>query len=351
MKKPLKQNILNQKKAEIFLKNKEKAFTLEHFVNGIKTNNTAILSKAITLVESNKEDDKKLATALLNHIQHLTGKSIRLGISGVPGVGKSTFIEALGKHILDDGLKLGVLTIDPSSKISKGSILGDKTRMEGLVNMPNVFIRPSPSSGNLGGVARATHETILLLEAAGYNVIIIETVGVGQSETTVKNLVDFFLLLTLPGSGDELQGIKRGIMEIADAIAVNKAEEETTQKSGLLAKKQLENALHFFPLSTNGWQPKVFTCSALHNININEIWQNINQGINHYKKTGFFEQNRISQNIGWMHETLKNLLENYWFSNPQVTTLMHKLQTQLTENKISPYDAAQTLFEKIVNRT
>ncbi len=313
------------------------------YVEGIKSGNRTILSQAITLVESSKPEYRELGLEVLEELMPLTGNSVRIGITGVPGVGKSTFIEALGSKILEDGEKLAVLAVDPTSSRSKGSILGDKTRMASLAVHDDAFIRPSPTSGKLGGVARKSRETMLLCEAAGFRKIFIETVGVGQSETTVHSMVDFFLLLMLPGAGDELQGIKRGVMEMADLIAINKAE-ESNQKLAEKAKREYENALSLFPPSPSGWQPPVLTCSALTKKGISEIWSQIENYINHSKENKYFEKRRKEQAQYWMHETIESQLKTEFLNNPSVKKNISEIEKQVTEGKISSFRAAERLL-------
>ncbi len=315
----------------------------EEYVEGIKSGNRTILSQAITLVESSKQEYRELGLEVLEELMPLTGNSVRIGITGVPGVGKSTFIEALGGKILDKGEKLAVLAVDPTSSRSKGSILGDKTRMASLAVHDDAFIRPSPTSGNLGGVARKSRETMLLCEAAGFKTIFIETVGVGQSETTVHSMVDFFLLLMLPGAGDELQGIKRGVMEMADLIAINKAE-EPNQKLAEKAKREYENALSLFPPSPSGWQPPVFTCSALTKKGIFEIWSQIENYIRHTKENKYFEKRRKEQAKHWMYETIESQLKTEFLNNPSVKKKLTEIEKQVIEGKISSFRAAEKLL-------
>ena len=273
---------------------------------------------------------------------------MRIGITGVPGVGKSSFIENLGKHVSDQGRKLAVLAIDPSSERTGGSILGDKTRMETLVNNPNCFIRPSPSAGSLGGVARKTRESIVLCEAAGYNTIFIETVGVGQSETAVHSMVDFFLLLMLGGAGDELQGIKRGIMEMADAIAITKADGDNIQRANI-AKTEYKNALHLFPAQETGWYPKVLTCSSYKNTGIEDIWETI---INHsdvLNRNHFFEKNRTDQARYWMYETINESLQKNFYNDPGIKSLIVDLEKKVLYKNLSSFEAARILLDKYYN--
>jgi LAO/AO transport system kinase len=273
-----------------------------------------------------------------------SSKSIRIGITGVPGAGKSTFIEAFGLHITGEGRKLAVLTIDPSSEQTKGSILGDKTRMEKLSVHPNAFIRPSPTTGALGGVARKTRETIILCEAAGFDTILIETVGVGQSETAVHSMVDFFLLLMLAGSGDELQGIKRGIMEMADMIAITKAD-GANKIPAENARVSFENALHLFPKKTSGWYPRVHTCSALENTGIRELWEIIMEYSDFSRKSGYFETFRKEQAVVRMHNTILEYLNNSFYSCRDVSSLVPEIEQQLYEGTITSYKAAIKLLD------
>jgi len=294
--------------------------SLEEYTNGILNGDINILSRAITLIESKLPDDNLIAQEIIEKCLPYSGNSIRIGITGVPGVGKSTFIEALGLQIVNNH-KLAVLAVDPSSDRSGGSILGDKTRMEKLSASRNAFIRPSPSAGSLGGVARKTRETIILCEAAGYDVIFIETVGVGQSETAVHSMVDFFLLLMLAGAGDELQGIKRGIMEMADAIAITKADSSNIQKAEF-AKVQYQNALHLFPPQKSGWTPKVLTCSALEGTGISEIWNLIQSYLKLVKTNNYFNENRRRQDMYWFYQTLENGLKDKFLMTPKLNTIL-----------------------------
>lgn len=311
---------------------------------GVLSNNTSILGKAITLVESERREHQKLANTLLEKCITHRADSIRIGVTGVPGVGKSTFIEAFGKLFINDGEKLAVLTVDPSSSMTKGSILGDKTRMEALSKNPNAFIRPSASGGSLGGVARKTQETIILLEAAGYDTIIIETVGVGQSETAVREMVDFFLLLKLPGAGDELQGIKRGVMEMADAIAINKADGDNI-KSAELAATEFKRALHLFAPKASGWTPEVFTCSALKNKGLKEILSCIKNYVAQTRESGFFERARQHQNKNWFKRHLENSLLKDFHENPEISNSLEQLENQVVKGEITPFMAAERLLK------
>jgi len=318
---------------------------LAYYIDGITQGNITPLSQAITIVESTLPAHYDLAQQIIEHCLPLSGNSIRIGITGVPGVGKSTFIEAIGQHITTSKKKLAVLAVDPSSERSKGSILGDKTRMEELSSNPLCFIRPSPSGGNLGGVARKTRETIILCEAAGYEVILIETVGVGQSETTVKAMVDFFLLLMLAGAGDELQGIKRGIMEMADMIVINKADGDNIIKAQL-AKTEYTNALHLFPPTDSAWKPIVNTCSSISKNGINEIWEIILNYKQFTQHNNFFWQNRNAQLKNCITEAInQTILNNFYYNNSNVAELLEKYKKMVVNGKISPYIAAQKIIE------
>ncbi len=325
--------------------NSKKKISLKDYLEGIKSCKTAILSKAITLIESSKTEHQNLAEQIIEACLPHAGNSIRIGITGVPGVGKSTFIEALGNYLIEKHQKkVAVLAIDPSSKKSGGSILGDKTRMNKLAANQNAFIRPSPSSGTLGGVANSTRETIVLCEAAGYDIILIETVGVGQSEIEVKSMVDFFLLLMLAGAGDELQGIKRGIMEIADAVVVNKADGNNLQ----IAKKAIQeykNALHLFPPNNNEWIPKVDYCSAIENIRINKVWDIIESFYNLTVSNGSFKANRKQQAKHWLEKNISNMLHEIFYSDESVKELITKMENEVTNGNLSPFQAAKQLLE------
>jgi LAO/AO transport system kinase len=319
--------------------------TLEEYVAGIISKNRTILSKAITLIESSLPEHQELAQKIIEKCLPYSGKSLRIGITGVPGVGKSSFIESMGMHVTSLGHKLAVLAIDPSSERSGGSILGDKTRMEQLSAHPDAFIRPSPSAGSLGGVARKTREAIYLCEAAGFDVIFIETVGVGQSETAVHSMVDFFLLLMLAGAGDELQGIKRGIMEMADAIAITKADGSNIDKASR-AKAEYQSALHLFPAGDAGWTPKVLTCSAHNNIGIPEIWNTVADYKNTTLLNSFFEYNRIEQAKYWMHQTIQEGLKNNFYENKHIKTTIKDIESDVLGEKISSFEAARLLLNK-----
>lgn len=313
------------------------------YVDGVRDGNRTILSQAITLIESSREDYRRMGEEILEECLSDTGKSVRIGITGVPGVGKSTFIEALGKHLLKNGRKLAVLTIDPSSSRSKGSILGDKTRMPWLSAHEHAYIRPSPTGGTLGGVARKTREAILLCEAAGFDTIFVETVGVGQSETTVQSMVDFFLLLMLAGAGDELQGIKRGIMEMADLIAINKADQTNVDKANQ-ARQEFKNALSLFPAHESGWEPPVLTCSALEEKGLKELWLEVQKYFALTKENGYFEANRKDQAVYWMHESIQYQLRDRFLSHPKVQKELPVKEKEVEEGKISSFKAAAELL-------
>lgn len=323
---------------------KKKNLSIEDYVQGILNKDRTILSKAITLVESSLYEHQEKAQQIIERCLPYAGKSVRLGITGVPGVGKSTTIDVLGKNLTNSGHKVAVLAIDPSSQRSKGSILGDKTRMEELSTDQNAFIRPSPSAGSLGGVARKTREIIILCEAAGFDVVIVETVGVGQSETVAHSMVDFFLLLQLANAGDELQGIKRGIMEMADAISINKAEGENKQKAEIAAG-QYRNALHLFPMSESGWTPPVFTSSAYSKEGIDKIWETVNDYVILTKSNGYFYKKRNEQNLKILSEAIDSHLKENFYTNPKVKERITKLQQDILDNKISAYVAAGELID------
>lgn len=334
---------INPKSLEEF-RGKNRKLSLQEYVNGITEGNRTVLSRAITMIESTKPEHREMAQEIIEACLPKTGNSIRIGITGVPGVGKSTFIESLGTFLTGKGHKLAVLAIDPSSTRTKGSILGDKTRMESLANNPGAFIRPSPTAGSLGGVARKTRETIYLCEAAGYDTIFIETVGVGQSETAVHSMVDFFLLLMLAGAGDELQGIKRGIMEMADAIAINKTD-SSNQKQVQQAVREYKNALHLYPPTESGWAPKVTTCSALENRGIEEIWEMIEEYVASVKGNGYFTSNRNRQSRHWMYETINNRLKDSFYSDPAVKNQLEEVEKKVLDGDISSFKAARYLLK------
>jgi len=324
------------------------AISVEQLSHELQNSSRSALSKAITLVESSLPEHQKLAQQIIEKCLPHAGKSIRVGISGVPGAGKSTFIEALGKFLTQRNYNLAVLAIDPSSERSKGSILGDKTRMEELSNDPAAFIRPSPSSGSLGGVARKTRESVILCEAAGFNVVFIETVGVGQSETAVHSMVDFFLLIQIAGAGDELQGIKRGIMEMADGIVINKAD-GTNIKKAEMAANEFRNALHLFPLSASGWIPMVLTCSAYHKIDIDKVWDMVQNYFSFTQKNQYFQLRRREQSKFWMYETINNQLRDSFYQNEVIQKELVKLENEVLNEKTSSFIAARMLLDKYFN--
>lgn len=327
-----------------FLKKQRKLLAVDEYVNGILNGDITLLSKAVTLVESAKPNHQKLAQEIITLCLPHSGKSVRVGITGVPGVGKSTFIEAVGKYITSRGDKLAVLAIDPSSERTKGSILGDKTRMEELAGDPNAYIRPSPAAGSLGGVARKTRETIILCEAAGFTHILIETVGVGQSETAVHSMTDFFLLLMLAGAGDELQGIKRGIMEMADLIAINKADGNNVDKAKM-AQVQYRNAIHLFPTKESNWEPGVLTCSAFNKIGIDAIWQEVEKYKAKTVENGYFYKKRNEQSTYWMHETIEGQLRQNFYENPEIKEKLRVLENYVLNDKMSSFIAAGELLD------
>jgi len=334
---------VNPAAAQRFLNKKRKMPSVDEFFEGIRKGDITLLSQAVTMIESSKPEHQKIAQEIIERCLPFAGNSIRLGITGVPGAGKSTTIEALGIHVINQGGKLAVLAIDPSSERSKGSILGDKTRMEKLSGHQNAYIRPSPSAGSLGGVARKTRETIILCEAAGFDTIFIETVGVGQSETAVHSMVDFFLLIMLAGAGDELQGIKRGIMEMADAIGINKADGNNIQRANL-AKTEYSNALHLFPPTKSGWIPKVETYSAIENRGVAELWNLVLEYVNDTKKNSYFTQRRNEQSQYWMFETINETLKSNFYHHNEISCLIDSYKNKVLSNEMSSFSAAQELL-------
>lgn len=323
--------------------------TVEEFVEGIRSGDRRLLSRAITLVESSRPEHERLAHQILDSCLGSERSSIRVGVTGSPGAGKSTFIEALGLHLTRAGKKVAVLAIDPSSSRSKGSILGDKSRMEQLSARPEAFIRPSASSGFLGGTSPRTHETILLCEAAGYDVIIVETVGVGQSEIVVNSMVDFILLLMLPGSGDELQGIKRGIMEIADAIAINKADSDR-RKIAEVSKGDFESALRLLPEKHPGWERKVQLTSALEGAGIGEVWQNIEEFAATMRESGEWSEQRKEQLRLLLHTIAEERLKREFYSHLAVKVAKTQVEQQVLTGKLSPFTGAQELLKAFFER-
>ena len=332
-----------------FLNRRRNAWSLDEYVDGILQGNRTVLSQAITLVESSLPEHAQIVQDIVERCLPYSGKSLRIGITGVPGAGKSTFIEALGGHLTSKGHRLAVLAIDPSSERSKGSIMGDKTRMEELSADPNAFIRPSPSSGSLGGVARKTRETIFLCEAAGFDTIFVETVGVGQSETAVHSMTDFFLLIQIAGAGDELQGIKRGIMEMADLIAVNKADGNNLEKAQL-AQTQYQSALQLFPKPPSGWKPQATICSAITRFGIDKIWDTVLQYEQLTKNNGFFEQQRHQQSKYWMTETIHNSLIRHFYHHPVIETLLPEYEQKVSDEQMSSFAAARAMLNEYFSR-
>lgn len=319
--------------------------SINEYVEGVLSSDISVLARAITLVESSKAEHLEISKQIIEKILPHTGKSVRLGITGVPGVGKSTFIEIFGQVLVQKNHKVAVLAVDPSSTLSKGSILGDKTRMEKLSLNEKVFIRPSPSGGSLGGVARKTRETILLCEAAGFDYVLIETVGVGQSETEVHQLTDFFLLLMLAGAGDELQGIKRGIMEMADGIAITKTDGNNLDKAKT-ARAEYANAIHLFPPTESGWIPEVKTCSSTENKGIEEVYDMIEKYIRHSKAKNYFEKKRQEQNIFWFESLIQEKIRAHFFSDAAFLQQYQKAKDAITKNETSILNAVNTVFKK-----
>ncbi|WP_242926890.1 methylmalonyl Co-A mutase-associated GTPase MeaB [Pontibacter vulgaris] len=324
-----------------------KRFSPDQYVSGILAGDRVMLSRAITLVESKLPTDQDLAQTVIDKVLPHSGNSVRIGITGVPGVGKSTFIETFGNYLIQEqGKKLAVLAIDPTSQRSGGSILGDKTRMESLSINQQAYIRPSPAGKSLGGVTRSTRETIILCEAAGFDAVIVETVGVGQSETAVHAMVDFFLLLMLAGAGDELQGIKRGIMEMADAIAITKADGSNISKAKS-ARAEYQNAIHLYPLAASGWSPKVSVCSAIAQTGLDTIWQTITDYLILTQKNGYFDKKRRDQNLQWMYETIRQGLEDNFYSHQQVKDQLPAIAEQVKLGQKSAFAAAAELLRLV----
>jgi len=341
---PQPQN-MSTSSAEVIQEMRKKQPSAKELINKILAHDKSALSRAITLVESTNPAHLEKANTIIQSCLPHANKSFRIGITGVPGVGKSTFIEAFGKYLTSIGKKVAVLAVDPSSTISHGSILGDKTRMQELVKDENAYIRPSASRETLGGVARKTRETIILCEAAGFDTILIETVGVGQSEIAVHSMVDFFLLLKISGAGDELQGIKRGIMEMADAIVINKADGDNINKAKL-AKAEFNRALHLFPAKKSGWIPTASTCSSITNDGIVAVWQSIAEYKTLVQGNHYFEQKRQDQNQFWMMETINNQLQYNFYNHPKIIELLEENKKAVQNDAISPFTAAMNLLKE-----
>lgn len=318
--------------------------SVNDYVEGILKGDVSVLGRAVTLVESMAEAHQSIAQEVIEKCLPYSGNSRRIGITGVPGAGKSTSIDVFGLHVIRQGGKLAVLAIDPSSERTRGSILGDKTRMEKLSLEKDAFIRPSPSAGSLGGVARKTRETIVLCEAAGYDNIFVETVGVGQSETAVHSMVDFFLLIQLAGTGDELQGIKRGIMEMADGIVINKCDGDNVERAKLAAS-QFRNALFLFPPTPSGWKPEVMTYSGYYELGIDIVWDMIDRYFEYAKKTGYFEKKRNEQAKYWMMETINEQLRNHFYNIPSVRALLEQKELRVLNNEQSSFTAAKDVLD------
>jgi LAO/AO transport system kinase len=317
--------------------------TTQEYLEGIESGDRTRLAKAITLIESNSAAHFEKAQEVLKHILPHTGGSIRIGITGVPGAGKSTFIESFGTYLTGAGKKVAVMAVDPSSSVTGGSILGDKTRMEKLATDPNAFIRPSPSGGTLGGVARKTREALLVFESAGYDVVLVETVGVGQSETTVRSMVDFFLLVLVPGAGDELQGIKKGVVELADAILINKADGANLIPAQS-ARVEYERALHYLQPATEGWQTIALTASAMTGEGIPEVWQTIQSFVQSTQLSGAFQKRRRAQERDWVRALIEGQLKEEFYENPKVQALLPKLDDAVMAGEMPATAAAQQLL-------
>lgn len=339
---------LNPHLKNILAKKRKQHGNATHYFEGIRKGEKVALSQAITMIESTRPEDQKIAETIIEKCLPFANQSIRIGITGTPGVGKSTFIESFGSHLVENSRKVAVLAVDPSSQISGGSILGDKTRMEKLASLSDVFVRPSPAKSSLGGVARKTRETMILCEAAGFDTILVETVGVGQSETLVHSMVDFFLLLLLPGSGDELQGIKRGIVEMADLVLINKADGDRVK----LAKKtriDYKNALHLFPPKESQWAAKALICSALNNDGIEKVWNQIGEYIKSTKANHYFEKNRKKQAKYWLIAAINQGLQTAFYQNEKIKSELVLIEQSVLENKLSPFQGAERLLNLFKN--
>lgn len=315
----------------------------QYYIQGVLDKDRRALSKTITLIESSRSDHKGLSRQVIDGLIPHSGKAVRLGITGVPGAGKSTFIESLGMFLIEQGLKVAVLAVDPSSSRSHGSIMADKTRMERLSIEPDAFIRPSPSGGTLGGVASKTRETMIACEASGFDVLIVETVGVGQSETTVASMVDFFLVLMISGAGDEIQGIKKGVLELADEVVVNKADGDNIEKAKR-ARKEYESALHLLRPETKTWSAPVLTCSALKMTGIDKIWETVLDHRNKFIETGELEEKRKKQSVAWMQALLEDGIKEWFYEKYDVKKSLKKLRREVEKGSVSPTSAAGDLL-------
>lgn len=334
---------VNPMAAQAGYRRRRRLYTPREYADGVLAGDRPMLAQAITLVESSLAEHAELAREIVELCMPASGRSVRVGITGVPGAGKSTFIEALGNEVVARGHKLAVLAVDPSSERTHGSILGDKTRMESLSNCPQAFIRPSPSAGSLGGVARKTRETIILAEAAGFDIVFVETVGVGQSEIAVHGMVDFFLLLMLAGAGDELQGIKRGIMEMADALVINKADGSNVARARA-AQAEYSGAMRLFPMPPSGWRPKVMTASALERTGVAEVWETIEAYVSHTLANRYFDDRRQRQAMYWMRETIVDQLRGAFDADPRVLAALPGIEADVLANRMSPFAAAGRLI-------